>query len=563
MDKEEIKEIAEAYALKNAHEHGGEASVDSVMGGLMNEKPDLSDNIEKTTTIVSEVVNKVNSLSLEEINEKIKNSDKIKKEEKQEEELANLPNVGDIDKVVMRFAPNPNGAATIGSIRGLILNDYYSKRYDGDLILRFDDTDPSNKPPLERAYTWWEEDANWLDVDIDKTVRASQRLDTYYEYGFKLIEKDGAYACRCSQDRFKELREDGRKCEHRSRPVDESIDELQAMVDGEYEEGEIVIRIKTEMDHPNPAVRDWVALRIVDDSHPIEGKKPVWPTLDFQSGIDDHLFGITHILRGKDLRDSKNRQKYIYDTLDWDYPETLHWGRLSIEEYGVLSTSSIAESIKNGKYNGWDDYRLPTVKALRRRGIEPEALRNVIIDLGVSEVDAEFSMEHVYAENRKLIDEKSNRYFLVRNPIEVKIEGAEPTIASIPLHPDIDRGTRQLEVNNSLFLEPGDIEIGKKIRLKHLYNIEFISEKKARYIGDDISLVRDEGIDVIHWTPKNSFDITLKTPNKNIQGKVEKGIIDQIGKTVQFERVGFSRIEEIKRNDKGDIDEIIAIFGHR
>ena len=113
-----------------------------------------------------------------------------------------------------------------------------------------------------------------------------------------------------------------------------------------------VLRIKTDIDHRNPALRDWVAFRVVDEPHPLTGDDyRVWPMLDFQSAVDDHLLGTTHIIRGKDLRDSEGRQGYVYDAFGWEYPEVLHWGRISVEEYGTLSTFSASEEVESVPYS--------------------------------------------------------------------------------------------------------------------------------------------------------------------------------------------------------------------
>ncbi|MDY6780073.1 MAG: glutamate--tRNA ligase family protein, partial [Halobacteria archaeon] len=327
------------------------------------------------------------------------------------------------------------------------------------------------------------------------------------------------------------------------------------------------LRVRTEIDHKNPALRDWVALRIVDvdeNPHPLVGSEyRVWPMLDFQSAVDDHLLGVTHIIRGKDLRDSEQRQGYLYDYFGWEYPEVVHWGRISVEEYGTLSTSSLAEAIENGEYEGWDDPRVPTVRSLRRRGIRPEAIRSALLDLGVSESDIELSTEHIYSENRKTVDETANRYFLVRDPVEVEIEDAEPTTARPRLHPDEDRGERELRVEDAVVVESDDLpDVGDRIRLKDLYNVEVVSRDpfRVRRVGDDLSLVRDEGVDVVHWLPSRTtssptVDARLRTPSGDETGVVESGVEDEVGEVVQFERVGFARIEEV--------DPVVAFFAHR
>jgi glutamyl-tRNA synthetase len=323
-----------------------------------------------------------------------------------------------------------------------------------------------------------------------------------------------------------------------------------------------VLRIKTDIEHKNPALRDWVAFRVVEEPHPLTGDDyRVWPMLDFQSAVDDHLLGTTHIIRGKDLRDSEGRQRYVYDAFDWSYPEVLHWGRISVEEYGTLSTSSLAEAIEEGRYEGWEDPRVPTVRALLRRGIRGEALREALLELGVSDADIEFSMEHVYSENRALVDDDANRYFLVRDPLRVEVEDAPETVARPPLHPDDERGERRLRVDDAVYLEPDDLpDEGERLRLKSLYNVEVVSRDPpaVRYIGNDLSLVREGNVSVVHWLPASdgeTVEATLRTATGDETGVVEKTARDEVGDVVQFERVGFARVE--------DDEPFTAFFAHR
>ncbi|MFP4174360.1 MAG: glutamate--tRNA ligase, partial [Halobacteriales archaeon] len=412
---DETRELVRLYALQNAVEHGADAEPGAVIGTLMGEHPDLRENAEKISEEAPEVVASVNAMDADERRTTLEDEAPEMLEDDEEEEddgLPELPNADGYDEIVMRFAPNPNGPPTIGSARGMVVNDEYVREYDGTLVLRFDDTDPVNKRPLRDAYGGYEEDAAALGVDVDETYRASDRLETYYEHARELIEEGAAYVCDCPADEFSEKKAEGVACPHRDRGVEKNLDEWERMHD---DATDTVLRVKTDIEHKNPALRDWVAFRIVDvdeHPHPLTGDDyRVWPMLDFQSAVDDHLLGTTHIIRGKDLRDSEGRQRYVYDAFGWSYPEVLHWGRISVEEYGTLSTSSLAEAIEEGEYEGWDDPRVPTVRALLRRGIRGDALREALLELGVSESDIEFSMEHVYSANRALVDDAANRYF--------------------------------------------------------------------------------------------------------------------------------------------------------
>ena len=564
---DETRELVRLYALQNAVEHEDDADVGAVIGTLMGEHPELREKAEEISDEAPRVVASVNEMSADERRATLEDeAPEMLEEDEQEEDdsLPELPNADEYEEIVMRFAPNPNGPPTIGSARGMVVNDEYVREYDGTLVMRFDDTDPVNKRPLREAYFWYLEDGEWLGMEAHETYRASDRLETYYENARSLIEEGSAYVCDCPADDFSELKAEGKPCPHRDRGVDENLEAWDEMRD---EATDTVLRVKTEIEHDNPAIRDWVAFRVVDvdaHPHPLTGDEyRVWPMLDFQSAVDDHLMGTTHIIRGKDLRDSEERQKYVYDAFGWDYPEVLHWGRISVEEYGTLSTSSLAEAIENGEYEGWEDPRVPTVRALRRRGIQGDALRDALLELGVSESDIEFSMEHVYSANRALVDDEANRYFFVRNPVRVEVEDTpeDETVARPPLHPDDDRGEREIEVGNEIYLEADDIpEEGERLRLKSLYNVEVVSTDPpvVRHIGDDLSLVRDEGVSVVHWASAlddETVEATLRTPSGDDTGVVENGAVEEEENVVQFERVGFARVETA--------EPFVAFFAHR
>jgi len=167
-----------------------------------------------------------------------------------------LPNLPHHEHVIMRFAPNPNGPATLGSARGIVLNSEYAKRYNGSFILRFDDTDPQTKRPILEAYGWYLEDCDWLGASPDVVVTASDRIDTYYRYAERLLEKGFAYVCTCSQKHFKKFKEKAIQCPDRDNTPRENLQLWRQMLNGHFGEKEAVLRIKTDMTSKNPALRD-------------------------------------------------------------------------------------------------------------------------------------------------------------------------------------------------------------------------------------------------------------------------------------------------------------------
>ena len=393
---------------------------------------------------------------------------------------------------------------------------------------------------------------------------ASDRIPKYYEVAEELIKKGGAYVCFCEQEAFKALKDAKKACPHREESAEKNLEFWKKMLSGGYEEQEAVLRIKTDIAHKDPAIRDWVAFRIIKTPHPrpqVGAKYCAWPLLDFEGAVEDHLLGTTLIIRGKDLADSEKRQKYVYKYMGWTYPETMHWGRVQIHEFGKLSTSGLKKAIAEGTYTGWDDPHVPTIRALRRRGIRPEALRKFMIDLGLGETDISLSLDTLYAENRKLIDPVSNRYFFVWNPVPLEIEGAEPKIAKAPLHP-AKKEMREIPVGTQVLVCQSDAETlreGERLRLKDLYNIEItsVSPLKAKFIGTDMELVKKEKARIIHWVPPDGIKVRLLSPDGEYTGIGERGIEKELDKVVQFERFGFVRIDSVVD------DEVVAYFTHK
>jgi glutamyl-tRNA synthetase len=558
---EDTRELIEKYALQNAVKYKAAPNAGAVMGKLMGEHPELRARAKEVSPVVKEVLAEIEKTSPEEWQKRLEAiaPELIVELSIKKEPDKGLPALDGAEKgVVMRFAPNPNGPPTLGSARGIIVNSEYVKKYGGKFIIRFDDTDPVKKRPMPEAYGWYLEDCNWLDAKPDLVITASERIDKYYPIAEELIRRGGAYVCACPQAVFKEHKDKGIPCEHRDQSIEQNLELWKQMLDGRLAEGQAVLRVKTDMSHKDPAIRDWPAFRIVTTPHPLVGDKyRVWPLLDFESAVEDHLLGTTHILRGKDLADSGSRQRYLYQYLGWEYPKVIHWGRIKIHQFGSFSTSKLRKAIEAGEYTGWDDPRVPTVRAMRCRGIRPEALRRFMIDLGVGETDISISMDSIYAENRKLIDQESNRYFFVWNPVSLQIEGEVPAFGHAPLHPTIDRGWRDIPAGNNLFICRSDLEalkVGDNIRLKDLCNVEITSQEpaKALFLGKDVG----KRTKIIHWAPANGPAVKVMKPDGIDEGVGEAGIAGELGRVVQFERYGFVRV-----NFAGD--PIVAYFAHR
>ncbi|MDX1744350.1 MAG: glutamate--tRNA ligase [Halobacteriales archaeon] len=565
--REEAKRAAETHALYNALAHEGEADVGALMGPLMADHPELRPHGDEVAGIAAQVVGRVNDLDADAQRERLEAlapellAELEAPDETDDHPLPELPNVEAVDQVRMRLAPNPNGPWHIGHARMPAVIGTYKDRYDGWFVCRFDDTDPETKRPDLEAYEWILEDIDYLGFEPDEVLRASDRLDIYYDHARELIDRGGAYTCSCAAEDFSARKNAGEPCDHRDKDAATVHDEFERMVDGDYDAGEMVLRIRTDISHPNPALRDWVGFRMIDTPHPREEAADYrcWPMLDFQSGIDDQLTGVTHIIRGIDLQDSARRQGFVYDYFDWEYPEVVHWGHVQVDAYDIrLSTSRIRELLADGELDGWDDPRAPTLRSLRRRGIRGEAIVEAMVELGTSTSNVDLSMSTIYARNRNLVDDGAGRYFLVRDGVERPIVGG-PDHASPPLHPDHpDRGTREIPITGAVLVEPDDLPPnGERVWLKG-YGCVRHTRDAFEFTGEDIEVVRDGDVPVIHWVPVGgTVPVTLRRPTGDEAGRAEPELATvPVDTIVQFERVGFARIDA--RNEK-----TVAYFAHR
>ena len=566
--RERVRAEAEKHALFNALKHDSDADVGAIMGPLMGENPDFRPHGSEVPGIVGGVVSEVNGMDTAEKRERLgelapEELEELDSEDEEDDQLLpDLPNVEEYDEIRMRVAPNPNGPWHIGHARMPAVIGTYKEMYDGSFLVRFDDTVPETKRPDLSAYDAILDDIDYLGFEPDEVIKASDRVETYYDHARELIDLGGAYTCSCEGEAFSELKNSGEPCPHRDKDVETVHEEFDAMVDGDYSSGEMVLRVKTDIEHKNPALRDFVAFRMVDTPHPREEAEDyrAWPMLDFQSGIDDQLTGVTHIIRGIDLQDSAKRQQFVYDYFGWEYPDVLHWGHVQVDEYDIkMSTSTIKGLIEDGELDGWDDPRAPTIGSLRRRGILGSAIVDAMVGLGMSTSGVDLAMSTIYANNRDVVDDEANRYFLVRDGVEKAVVGG-PEAGEPPLHPDHeDRGRRHIPVPGAVRVEPDDVPAnGERVWLKG-YGCVCHTRDAFEYTGDDISAVRDEGVDVIHWVPADdTVSVTMRTAEGDVAGEAEPDFADvETDEVVQFERIGFTRVDE-----QGD-DETVVYWTHK
>jgi glutamyl-tRNA synthetase len=534
-----MEDVIKKHALLNALEYNGKANTQAVLGKVLAEKPELKNDMAKLGKQVGKTVKEINSWSLTKQKKELEKFGKIEKPKKEEREgLPPLPNAV-MGKVVTRMPPEPSKYNHIGHALSFLINYMYAKMYKGKCILRFEDTNP-DKVSKEYVDAMKEDVLEYLDIKPDKTVFTSNDLPKMYEYAEKIIKDGKAYVCTCSRDKMQDLRHKGMGCEHRSTDANENIKLWKKMLGKKFKEGEAVLRLKIDMSALNQVMRDPVIFRISYAEHFLQKKKYcVWPLYDFQNTVEDELCGITHVLRSAEFGGMRiELQNYIKDLLGFKKQTIIQYGRFEVEG-SITRGREIRELIEKGRIKGWDDPRLVTLRALRKRGIVKETYYKLAEKLGLNPNGAKIQWHMIAAENRKLIDPVSPRYFFVGEPIEIKLNNVTKKSIKAPMFPG-KKKYRNIPVARKIFVDKIDFTNyrGKEVRLMHFCNI--ILDRKAK-----VTSIKLKDVPKIHWVSKN-IKIKLIMPDATeIEGLAEPDIKKvKPDQTVQFERIGFARCDK-------------------
>ena len=570
-----VERVIKILTLRNALEYDGKAKLEAVISKTMASRPDLRSNIRSIIPEVMRLLNQINSLGLNEqkaLLEQMSPTDDGKKHT--EKASSSLPPLygAEMGKVVTRFPPEPNGYPHIGHAKAAIIDDEYARMYNGKFILRFDDTNPLAEKT--EYYEAIKEGIEWLGIRPDIIKNASDDIYILQDYGKKLATNRGAYVCRCDQKTVQELRAKGLECVCRSE-VDDFDKVLTEMFNGSYEPNEATIRFKGDMGSPNTVMRDPTLFRIIEGNHPLLGTSiRVYPTYDFAAPVEDSLDGVTHAMRTKEYELRNELYNAILDRLHLRKPFVSEFSRLEFEGLPV-SKRKIKPLIENNSLTGWDDPRLPTLIALKRRGFLPEAIRRYVLSLGWTLSESKPPFESLEAFNRKIIDDVSMRLFFVRDPIELKIRNARPVNVALKNHPSARMGSRTVNVTDSLYIVSEDankLSVGSIIRLMELYNVKITdiqhaagkAHLDANVIGTDLT----HEIQKIQWIASgDKIPYSIIIPKKLFSNEefdrnslqIARGYAESFVSTlplhtsVQFVRYGFCRLD-------GDQQ---AIFTHR
>lgn len=401
-------ELITAYALKNAIEHEGKAVVGSILSPLFHEGLEKS-SVKETMPQINSILKRINSLSPE---EQKKEFEKYEEQISHREGREGLPELDNVTKgkVVTRISPSPSGPMHIGHAATGMPSSLYAKKYKGKFIVRIEDTNPDNI--FEPAYEMIKEECDWVFGNISEYIIQSDRLKIYYKYAKELIEKNSAYICNCNPEKFKELITEKKPCPCRETSSEENLERWEKMLDKKgYKAGEVVLRFKSDINNPNPALRDFPLARINENKHPKQKNKyRVWPLMNLSVFVDDLESGITHTIRAKEHQDNAKRQEMMFKIFNKTPPFSYFLGRYNFTDLEI-SASKTKAKIDAGKFNSWGDIRLPFLAPLKKRGYQPETFAQMAEERGLSPVDKTLTKEEYFELldniNRELIKEKA------------------------------------------------------------------------------------------------------------------------------------------------------------
>ena len=394
-------------------------------------------------------------------------------------------------QIVTRFPPEPNGYLHIGHAKSICLNFGLAKEYPGAKChLRFDDTNPA-KEDTEYVDSI-QEDLRWLGFDWgDNLFFASDYFDQLYDFAKQLIKSGKAYVDSLSAEEIRQhrgsLTEPGKDSPYRDRSVEENIDLFQRMTDGEFDEGEQVLRAKIDMASPNMNLRDPTIYRIrKEHHHRTSDKWCVYPMYDFTHGLSDMLEGITHSLCTLEFEHHRPLYDWFLDELETPcHPRQIEFARLSLG-HTVMSKRFLLKLVETKRVQGWDDPRMPTISGIRRRGYPPEAIRAFCDRIGITKFNGMSDISLLEFSVREHLNKAAPRVFGVLNPIKVLItnypENQEETFEAVNNPEDPEAGKRTLPFSRELFIEQDDfmedpprkyfrMSIGKEVRLKYAYYV--------------------------------------------------------------------------------------------
>ena len=431
-------------------------------------------------------------------------------------------------RVHTRVPPEPNGYLHVGHAKSICLNFGIAEDYQAPCNLRFDDTNPAKES--EEFARSIEDDVRWLGFKWEGEVRhSSDYFDELYNFAEELIHKDLAYVDEQPAEDIAKNRGNfqtpGKESPYRDRPVEESLEQFRKMKAGEYADGQMVLRAKIDMSHPNMLMRDPVLYRIRRLHHIRTGDEwCIYPMYDFTHCISDALEGITHSLCTLEFEVNRPLYDWVLDNIDAPArPQQIEFSRLNLA-YTITSKRKLTQLVESGKVDGWDDPRMPTIAGMRRRGYTPQSIRDFCKAVGISKVNSVSDMTLLEDAVRNHLNDTVERRMAVLDPIKVIItnypEEKEETVQGKNHPKDDDMGTRDLPFTRELYIDRADYRESANKKYKRLVKDGEVRLRNAYVIRADEAILDENGdVKELHCT----YD--PETLGKNPEGRKVRGVI--------------------------------------
>ena len=436
---------------------------------------------------------------------------------------------GKYETICTRFPPEPNGYLHIGHAKSILLNYGLSQEYNGKFNLRFDDTNPT-KEKIEFVESI-QADVKWLGADWeDRLFFASNYFDQMYEAAIKLIKKGKAFVCDLTAEQIREYRgtltEPGKNSPYRDRSVEENLDLFERMKNGEFEDGTKVLRAKIDMASPNINMRDPVIYRVAHMTHHNTGDKwCIYPMYDFAHPIEDAIEGVTHSICTLEFEDHRPLYDWVVRELEYQYPpKQIEFAKLYLTNV-VTGKRYIKRLVEEGIVDGWDDPRLVSIAALRRRGFTPESIKMFVELCGVSKANSSVDyamLEYCIHEDLKL---KRSRVMAILDPVKLIIDNyPEGQIEELEAPNNMENetlGTRKVPFGKELYIEREDFMVEPPKKYKRLYpgnEVRLMNAYFVTCVGYDTD--EDGNVTAVHCT----YDPASKGGNSP-DGRKVKGTI--------------------------------------
>jgi glutamyl-tRNA synthetase len=484
------------YALQNAIRYEGKANPGSVIGQILREHPDVKSRMHELQGAARDAVERVNKLPLDEQRAELETTAPHLLERKEHVQRSPFESLGltKDGRYITAFPPEPSKYPHLGHAKAALVNYELAVWSGGSFLLRFDDTNP--ELARDEFYSIIEDNLGWLGIAWSRKDVASEpvNMNRLLAIAEELIEHGYCFVDDTDAETTKKERYAGEPSRNRDQPLAETKQRWNDLRDGE------VLRLKIDPAHQNSTMRDPTIFRVITTPHVRAGRAYTkWPTYDFETCLMDSIQGVTFRIRSKEFELRTELHHYIQRIAG--FPLTQYYEQARFEIEGVETSGRvIREKIQSGEYLGWDDPRLATIVALRRRGFTPEALRSFLLAMGITKNDAVLTWDDLFLHNRRVLNDRAKRLFFIEDPVRLTIANAPAKRVALSFFPHEKKPDRLFETTESFLIARTDAESlrpGELYRLMDCVNFTRDGEDFA-YVDDTLETYRSRGSRILH-----------------------------------------------------------------